>query len=266
MNPARPLPQPAWPDLAASLAALIARVGSPLRLALLLIARAEAARLRRDIAALEDRVRARFHELFLRLVAIPDTAALLLARIAARAQARTEARAAKAAQPAPSPRDKHTTPGRGLSIAAPSLMRVVAARSSPAITPQAPHPPRKTPAPRPRNPLHDLLPQPPGGISAMPLARRLAALEHAIHAPHEVALRLLKARPELVLEAGWTPPPRTLAAAQDPPPRHRQQRRADRAIAKAHAKDKLRLKLKRRPRQAPRRAAPSRAPRAPDTS
>lgn len=241
----------AWPDLAASLAALVARVGSPVRLAVRLIERAQARTLRNDIAALEARVRARFHELFLHLVTIPDSAAALLESIAARAAARA---ATSAQQAAPSGCEPRQSQSGQSSAPAPSLMRLVAA-PKPAQAPAVRRAPDSQPdsqrATRKLSLLQNAFPQPDDGVSAMPLARRLAALEQAIGDPHTTALNLLKTRPELVLDAGWNPSAAQMAAAENPPSRNRHQRRGDKVKAKAYAKQKLRLKRKPRAHHAP---------------
>lgn len=233
-----------WPDLASRLGRLMARIGTPLRLALLWLKPDDARTLRREIAALETDVRERFHDLFLRVVAMPAMAAQLLSRIRARQNA-TELRRAAATH------NQNTRGSSGVdarrehdttSIPGPSLARLLATPRKPSPTDKPPRPAISRPVSPPRQPL---LPLQHGTIPALPLARRIVALEQAISDPYTAALGLLKTRPELVLDAGWTPPTEVQPEPETPPARPMRENRFKRR--KDKARDRAAFKaLKRR--------------------
>ncbi len=222
----------AWPDLSALLASFMARIGSPLQLARLMLNRAQARDLSRQLSLMEIKVRARLNALFARFATSSTVAALLLEQLAAIAGK-------------PRPPQARSTPASRRAADSEDAVRPSFAQLTVlpgAASTRRPLAPRATNRPKPASVST-------AQVSALPLARRLAALDLAISQPEETALRLLAARPALAFQHGAAPQPPEPATLTDTPatqapaaPLNRRQRRAQQAQRKADSRRLARLR------------------------
>ena len=180
-----------WSHIRDLLAAILARVGTPFRLALTPLDRAARRELRRQIADLEDSVRQSLALIIARLVLVPHIAAACARRLARRAHGSGAGASFSFDLPEPRSSDKP-----------PVFRYLVRARPDKKEAPAQPRPQSSARQPqrsqkRPRTM--------PADIPNLPLATRLAAVEHVIDDPEAAARDILRRHPQLALPQQGSP-------------------------------------------------------------
>ncbi len=233
-------PPISWPDLGGLLADLIAAAGAPVRLAARLLTRIEARDLGMEIRALETVLRQRLAGLIAEIAAFPPVAELCrraLARQQPEPTATPRPSGARATGRTPTPSFPDTPPVFRYLVHGPRTRA-----DAPPAQVQRFSPARAETRSRTTEDT---------AVSALPLARRLFALEHAIAHPEDAAFDILHRHPHLVATAlpapTRLPAPAVFASAASPPsgPRNRHERRAQKK--KDQATDRKKAKLKTRP-------------------
>ena len=189
-----------WDNTIDLLAAIVARVGTPMRLALMMLTRAEHRDLDRQLRQLEAGVRQNLAPIIVQLALIPRIAAACARAIARAAKPKARHRYGAISFDLPEPRAANTRP---------PVFRYLL-RSGASSTPPTAHPQTSTPPTSTSQPATAARRPQPAERSGLRLATRLAAAVHVMDDPEAAARDILRRHPRLAFPGGVPPtPPRS---------------------------------------------------------
>lgn len=200
-----------WSHIRDLLATILARVGTPFRLALTPLDHAAKRELTRQISNLEDSVRQSLALIIARLVLIPHIAAACARRLAEKAQGSGAGTGPSFNFDLPEPRASEDPPVFRYLVGGGSNEDEASDDAPPQTAASRPQSSTRQTQRRQKRPRTM-----PADIPNLPLATRLAAVEHVIDNPEAAARDILRRHPHLAFSQPDAPTPASLSPARKP--------------------------------------------------